>query len=209
MIEHTKIDTQGVCCICSRGLVFSQTVEATDINMRTAYGNWTREFTHNKPIPEAQNAIVEKARKHDPMWLWFVEEDMLPPNDALTRMLELGDTHDVVATKYKLPGGDWSSVSVNGDVKFTGLGCALIKLSVFDKIGRPYFSSSNLYNDELEKVGFDDSNYGQQDVFFFARLKECGIPFHLMTEVIPQHLKVVREGNARHNVGFHEIKAIE
>ena len=58
------MDAHGVVCICSRGLVFSRTIEATDKNMRRAEGQWVREFTHCESIPEAQNIIVEQARQH-------------------------------------------------------------------------------------------------------------------------------------------------
>ena len=199
---------QGVCCICSRGLVFSRTIEATDQNMHSVVGNWNREFTHDKPIPDAQNEIVEKARKHDPRWLWFVEEDIVPPRNALRDMLKLGNSYDVVATRYRLEGGTWCNVKVNGKTQFTGLGCTLIKLSVFDEIGMPYFSSHNLYDDSLKQVGYDSSNYGQQDVFFFAQLKEHGIQFHLINDVVPYHLRVEKYGDIRNNVGFHKIRAI-
>ncbi len=198
----------GVCCICSRGLVFSKTVEATDINMASVDGMWIREFTHDKPIPDAQNEVVEKARKHNPEWLWFVEEDIQPPNNALVEMLEWGRHYDVVTTRYRLKGGSQCGADSMGEVKFTGIGCTLIKASVFDKIGKPYFFSGNVYDTDLKKVGVDPALYGQQDVYFFARLKEMEIPFHTITNFTPDHLRVAEYGDIRNNVGYHRVEAI-
>ncbi len=201
-------DIQGVCCICSRGLVFSKVIEATDRNMESVVGAWNRVFTHDKPIPEAQNRIVEKARQHNPEWLWFVEEDTVPPENALQEMLKFANYYNVIATKYKLPGNTWSSIEVDGDIKFTGLGCALIRVSVFDDIGLPYFVSHRNYDDNLIFTGNDYQSYGGQDVHFFHRLMKCNIPFYVMPDVIPDHLRLVKQGDVTNNVGFHQIEAI-
>ncbi len=188
--------------------MFSKTIEATDTNMDYADGRWVREFTHDKPIPEAQNEIVEKARKWEPEWLWFVEEDIQPPNNALSMMLEYGTTHSVITTRYRLKGGSQCGAESMGEVKFTGIGCTLIRASVFDKIGKPYFFTGNVYNTDLEKVGVDPDLYGQQDVYFFARLKEMEIPFFTITDFSPDHLRVSEYGDSRNNTGFHHIEAI-
>ena len=199
---------EGICCICSRGLVFSKTIEATDMNMLAVEGDWFRLFTHDKPIPDAQNEIVEKALIFSPEWLWFVEEDIQPPVQALKTMLEYGKICDVVTTRYRLKGGSQCGAESMGEVKFTGVGCTLIRASVFSKIGKPYFFSGNVYDTDLKKVGVDPALYGQQDVYFFARLKEMEIPFHTITNFTPDHLRVAEYGDIRNNVGYHRVEAI-
>lgn len=188
--------------------MFSKTIEATDINMRAADGVWRREFTHDKAIPDAQNEIVEKALVYDPKWLWFVEEDIQPPDNALVRMLEYGTTHSVITTRYRLKGGSQCGAESMGKVSFTGIGCTLIRASVFRRIGIPYFFTGNIYNTDLKKVGVDPTLYGQQDVYFFARLKEVGIPVFIISDFSPNHLRVAEYGDIRNNKGFHRIEAI-
>jgi len=202
------VSLEGICCICSRGLVFSKTIEATDVNMMEAPGDWFRVFTHDKPIPDAQNEIVEKALAYDPEWLWFVEEDIQPPVHALVEMLEWGRHYDVVTTRYRLKGGSQCGAESMGEVKFTGIGCTLIRQSVFSKMGKPYFFSGNVYDTDLKKVGVDPALYGQQDVYFFARLKECDVLFYVISDFSPDHLRVAEYGDIRNNVGYHRVEAI-
>lgn len=199
--------TTGVVCVCSRGLVHSRTIEAIDKNMDQVSGNWVRVFTHNKPIPKAQNSIVELARQHHPEWLWFVEEDIVPPDDTLQKLLDKGKDCDVVATKYKLSGGEWSHFPIEGELVFAGLGCLLVRLTVFDKIGYPYFRTDRQFGFNLQPAGKQPTIYGGQDVYFFAMLQKFDIQPEIL-DVECQHLKVSVMGNMLDNTGFHSVEAV-
>jgi hypothetical protein len=199
------MNVEGVVCICSRGLVFSKTIEAVDYNMANAPGKWERVFTHNEPIPDAQNKIVERARHYKPRWLWFVEEDIIPMHGVLATLLKYDNNYDVISAKYKLRGGTWAHKMINQtELIYTGLGCLLVKLSVFDKIGFPYFRTDRQFDHELRTVSNMEQPYGGQDMFFFSRLREHHIPIKLV-DVVCQHLYVKRFGDLTNNVGFHNV----
>lgn len=197
----------GVVCICSRGLIHSRTVEAVDKNMNNASDIWVREFTHNQPIPDAQNSIVEKARAHKPEWLWFVEEDMEPTEDTLSTLLEQTDNCRVVSAKYKLRGGTWAHFPSSGPLVFTGLGCLLVHLSVFDQIGFPYFRTDRQYSFSLKKAGENVARYGGQDIYFFAQLKKHGIKPKLI-DLMCGHLTINKFGDLTNNIGFHSVEKV-
>jgi hypothetical protein len=202
-----KMKTTGVVCVCSRGLVHSRTIEGIDKNMNEVSGDWIRIFTHDKPIPEAQNSIVELARQYHPEWLWFVEEDVVPPDGVLQKLLDEAKECDVVAAKYKLAGGSWSHFPINGSsLAFAGLGCLLVYLKVFDRIGYPYFRIDRQFSFALQPAGKQKQKYGGQDVYFFAMLKKLKIKAKLL-HVECQHLHVTATGDMLNNVGFHSIEA--
>lgn len=198
--------TTGVVCVCSRGLVHSRTMEGIDKNMNEVSGDWERVFTHDLPIPEAQNTIVEEARKHNPKWLWFVEEDVVPPDGVLKSLLSETKEHDVVVAKYKLRGGAWSHYPRSGPLLFAGLGCLLVHLKVFDRIGYPYFRTDRQFGFALRPAGRQKQKYGGQDVYFFAMLKKFKIEAKLL-DIECQHLYVTKAGDVLNNVGFHDIEA--
>ena len=201
-------------CLCSRGLVHSRTLEAVDSNLEQAIqadSPWRREkvWTHDLPIPEAQNVVVERARKYSPEWLWFVEEDIVPPPGLLLRLMELGEESRVVAARYKLKGGLWCEGGTRANTPtFAGLGCVLIHLSVFDEIGYPYFRSDITFSEDL-CAPFEDKQvaYGRHDIYFYSRLKNERIGFSL-APVECQHLEVVEYGEVLTNNGFHTVRAL-
>ncbi len=191
---------EGIVAFCSRGLMHSRTFEAIWRNLEGRRDKWELIASHGLPIPEAQNAVTEKAVALDTVWIWFVEEDMLPEPGTLSRMLEAGS--DVVTVDYKLENGT-KAVSRNSDgFPFGGMGCLLVRRLIFDKIKKPWF-------DTLAFNGMGGSlpfrlRYGGQDVFFYHRLAEAGIPVKVIGATV-DHLRVVRRGDPGQNVGAHEI----
>ena len=107
-----------------------------------------------KPLDEALNMIVRKALEMDADYVYFQEDDVLTPVDALERLMAL-DVDIVSATcfsKQKPPypiilksfgGGPYTEwydepgkpIQVVG----TGLGATLVKTKVFKKIPPPWF----------------------------------------------------------------------
>ena len=208
--------SQSVVCICSRGLVHSRTVEAIERNLDEAIAKgyaWSRKkvWTHSLPIPEAQNAVVEMARQYQPEWLWFVEEDMQPGDGVLIGLLEFGSRFDVVSARYRLKGGAWCRGGTDTNPTFVGLGCLLVRMSVFDRIGLPYFRSDLSFDSSLNRPSLRPSQervHGGQDIYFYARLKQSGIKF-FYAPIECTHLNVVRCGDPVSNFGFHDIRPIE
>ena len=194
-----------VTCICSRGLVHSRTVESVFSNLLSAGCKWDVVFTHDEPIPDAQNHIVRAALVDEPTHVWFVEEDIVPPDGCLTEMLD--SDSKVVSARYKLEGGQWAHRMKDGDVLFCGLGCLLVDSSVFRILEQPWFSSCFSYDEFLENRTQEPRRYGGQDIYFFAQLKKAGIQADVV-EVECDHLRVIKFGKSGDNTGFHSIRSI-
>lgn len=199
----------GVICICSRGLLHSRMIESVDREVEeSGLATWPREYSHDLPIPDAQNDVTARALKHELPYLWFVEEDIVVPKGTLQKLLD-ADADIAVAT-YKLPGGLMSHklFKQKGTLVFGGLGCTLIHSRVFKKLEEPYFRTDRGYS-----VGSDDSisksryewPYGGQDVQFFIRALEAGLKRQFV-DIECDHLYVEEYGEPRTNNGCHVIK---
>lgn len=199
---YSIMKLEGVIAFCSRGIMHSRTFEAIWRNLEGRRGDWELVASHGLPIPEAQNAVTEKAIAFGPSWIWFVEEDMLPEPGTLSRMLEAGSRSDVVTVDYKLDNGSKAISFRDGILDYGGMGCLLVKTRIFDKIRKPWF-------DTLAFNGMGGSlpfrlRYGGQDVFFFKRLTEAGVKVEVIESTV-DHLRVIRSGEAGSNNGAHEI----
>lgn len=190
-----------VVCLCTRGLVHSRTAEAVDDNINQTGNFWAKVWSHDKPIPEAQNFVVDKALCLKPEFIWFVEEDVVPPHGTLNRLL--AEDVEVVAAKYRLSGGSWCHGIANNKVVWAGLGCVLIRASVFKKLERPYFSIDYKFDLALTEKRKNSYKRRGPDIYFYWQLKQAGIA-PVLVDVVCNHLRVDNYSPQREN-GCHEI----
>jgi hypothetical protein len=194
----------GVVCVCSRGLVHSRTLESIHANIRE-FSDWHVLFTHDLPIPEAQNEIIGKALKYKPKYLWFLEEDVVAPPETLFKLLLGVRAGFLTVARYRLRGGRWSYYPENKPV-FSGLGCLLAKTELFTKLDKPYFSTDTVYDRDLEFSVKKECEYGGQDVSFFANMKRNDIEFNTV-DIECDHLKVDKFGfNSIHEISKVEVE---
>lgn len=195
----------------SRGLIFSRTADEILQNLRGLDHKFF--FSHGKPIPECFEGPTSRALKDKSVThLWFVEDDMILPPDALERMLALDKavvTVDYPTTDY----GGGAVFKVRGEIIFAGTGCTLIKREVFDELKKPYFTTDICWNvknygDFIKiiavKRGKDPDGYGLHDVNFFMNLYRLGIPVHEGGFKVGQR-KLKALGKAGSNDGAHQI----
>jgi glycosyltransferase involved in cell wall biosynthesis len=143
-------------------------------------------FTHGQSPAKARNLIIEAAMEHDCTHVLFLDDDMVFPPDTLTKLM----VHDldVVSAYYLMRTyphqglifdfaeedgkAHWYEVGPDEtgikEVVAAGLGCALFKLSVFEKIEPPYVRLG-----EIEPDGWCD------DIGLFKRLREAGVKIHM------------------------------
>ena len=139
----------------SRGLIFAEVEEGIE-DMRSQHSIKVYRC-HEKPIPEAQNYLVDKAllAVPSPDFLMFVEEDTVPPQNALEKLLAPMRDKDVGITciDYAMH-NNFSTITKKtdtGEILFCGLGMTLVKTEVFQKIQWPYFRADKAYSINQER----------------------------------------------------------
>lgn len=202
----------AICC-ASRGLLHSRTAEACLLNLREAQVDFIPCFEHDKPIPDAQNAITHQALESDAEWLWYLEEDMIPPPRALRLMLPEAK---VISAKYRNRGGTWaySLEAKTGRLQYAGMGCLLVHRSIFSGLKSPFFDVIwdwhwTTGEPKATRVQPGDTAFGRQDVHFFSQLWLAGIEARL-ANVVCGHATVEHYSSyePKANSGCHKITVI-
>jgi hypothetical protein len=152
-------------------------------------------IVYGQPVDEARNIIVEKAKEAGAKYLFFVDDDNLIPPFALPRLLNLkakvasgvyytkNQPPTPVILKKDYPGG-WDRWTYGDivDVDYIGLGCALIDMSVFDEIEKPYFKYVKCGTDPHQGVA-----HVGEDVYFCDKVIKAGHKIYVDTYVQVGH----------------------
>ena len=161
------------------------------------------DYVRGYDCARARNKIIEKAKGYD--YVLMVDNDTVVPKDALMSMLE--DNEEVVLGYYahrnfsreftgktnlcKLGEFNYTNqymadevrgLKEKGEYKIQvhggGLGCALIKMSVLDKLEYPYF----------DWVNYATGYVLSEDLFFDERCRTAGVPIYADTRVACGHI---------------------
>lgn len=192
--------TEGVVCLCSRGLVNSHTYPSIWRNLKGRRENWEIVPSHDKPIPDAQNYVTEEAMKLDPSWLWYVEEDHEIPDGCLENMISMAKP--VVTADYRMPNGQSHIRRGKNGIEFCGMGCLLVSAGVISEIPGPLFKTT-ARTGEYVKLPFNRS-YGGQDIDFSRKLIDAGIEI-AEVPVMCRHFRLEQPGKLKSNQGVHRI----
>jgi hypothetical protein len=103
-------------------------------------------------VAEARNRCIELAREYDAGHLLFLDSDMVFPRTTLQRLLAHGK--DIVGATYAkrvapypalgvaLEGGRVEADGALAEMRHLPTGCMLLRMAVFDALGRPSFRFS-------------------------------------------------------------------
>ena len=179
--EPTKEDLILIGTPCYRTILIRTAWSLIDTLRK--YPNTEMAFQDGVFVHENDNKLVELAKEKKASHIFFVEHDNVFPPDTLGRLLE--QDKDVIAAPYSgrsLPrqplvyqrGADGELFMMNYDIwpdkpfKCYGVstGCTLVKMSVFDKIQKPYFFF------EYDK---DGKMLMSQDIYFCKKVNEAGM----------------------------------
>ena len=196
----------------SRGLIHSRTVEAV-LAQAAAHENVGWYFTHDLPIPECHERVTEMGLASGADALWFIEEDVIPPPDALAESMILLRSFDAVAIDYPVGSAReaWGcAVRNEGAVLWVGFGCTLVRADVFRKVPRPWFTTDWRYvrTPDLRVLPANPSNadrWGQQDIHLCREMARLGLRMGVVPGMIAGHAHVEQMGKEGSNVGFHEV----
>lgn len=139
------------------------------------------------PIATARNNFAHTAIAREQDYLFFLDDDVLVPDDTLSRMhwlMENNPDWDALTGVYVTkttppeplifagtpedaePYWDWKMGEVF-PVWGAGLGCCMIRVSAFDKLEDPYFAFAE------SSDGANSVSVGE-DLYFFRHLYEAG-----------------------------------
>jgi len=140
------------------------------------------------PVEKARERLVEEALKVKAKYLWFIDDDTIPPPNALRRLVYILDNYPeikAIGGVYVTKSDPTQPVVFRGsglgsfwqwkygdvfEVTSMGAGCMLINLDVFASLKKPWFSFT-------ETVSYDAVVPGQlnsEDVGFCNAVREAG-----------------------------------
>jgi hypothetical protein len=177
-------------------------------------------LTHDLPIPDCHERVAELALETGADLVWFVEEDMLPPENALVAMVAaMQKQHtDGAFVDYPIGANPTYNCAMrwrDGTVVWCGTGCLLLESDVFKRLPKPWFANDR----EIEVVnsggqirtrefprGYD---YGGQDVWFTTRIYQAGMRIAYVPPDVAfaQHLWLETWGSKSTNRGAHLVRA--
>lgn len=200
-------------CTPTRGLLYRESIQSISRNLDPISTGIA--FSKNKGIPDCHIEVVEKALLFCPSHIWIVEEDIVAPPKGVAQLFTALVTEDayVAVGKYKLADGNWSfQQNEKGELLWSGLGCALIKTSVFKFLPKSKWFRNDfkvtISDDLVVDLEHDPENrrkHHRLDKFFFAQLHLNQIKSILVDDVICKHL-YVEELNKEKINGCHVIK---
>lgn len=147
--------------------------------------SWALQTTLGKPVDEGRNMVARYAVEHNANYLFFIDDDVLVPNQALRRMvysMEQNPEWDLLSGIYvtksdppeplifgENPDGafwDWKFNEIF-PISGCGMGCCLIRGSALQKVKEPWF----YYRHEAEGINRLEEG---EDLYFCRKLREAG-----------------------------------
>lgn len=163
-------------------------------------------FVRGYDCARARNNIISEAKKRKADYVLMIDNDTVPPKDALVNLLS--DDKDITLGYYahrvfnNTYDGRTNACKNDGEFNYThqysgaelrefrergnyvvqihggGLGCALIKMSVLEKLDFPYFDWTNYNNNYVLS----------EDLYFAENCRRHSIPLYIDTRVECGHI---------------------
>ncbi|MBA2706132.1 MAG: hypothetical protein H0U60_20040 [Blastocatellia bacterium] len=137
-------DVKILTLLPTRGIVLTETISALHRELYSNTQSPSIITTHDLPLPASRNFLVETALKQT-WWTHalLLDDDVILPEGWLKEALKLNA--DVALANYpmqgKVDGKNCGTIVHDKDksVAFGGLGAVLVKRSVFETMGQPWF----------------------------------------------------------------------
>jgi GT2 family glycosyltransferase len=156
------------------------------------------------PVKDAREHLAKEALKAKSKYLWFVDDDTIPPPNTLRRLVYILENNPdvmvaggvyvckadpptpVVFRKTGLgPFWHWKVGEVF-EVESMGAGCMLINCEVFKHLTPPYFPWPEEFSDEVN----GKSNAVSEDVSFCRKVREAGFRIAAHGGILCDHFDV-------------------
>jgi len=156
-------------------------------------------FSEFYPIELARNDLVERALKHNPDYIFFIDSDMILPQNILDELINMDK--DISSALYFMRAPPFKPIAkimkddlfciINTiplnqiiEVGAVGLGCCLIKKEVFEKIKE---KEKKIFDTKEQTVN-NKTQLLSEDTFFCLKAKESGFKIFLNTGLICKHI---------------------
>lgn len=156
----------------------------------------TYAFFSGMPFDHARNTAVDRTLEHGFQWLFFLDDDVIPPPDAIHRLISRGG--DIVSGLYYRRAEPIVPVmikEVNGqriwvtdfqagsllDVDLVGAGCLLIHRRVLERVPKPWFEWL------LDRPEIPEGQRCSEDFAFCRKAKQHGFNIQVDTGVVCRH----------------------
>ncbi len=203
-------DISTICVVPTRGMIPARVVQSWMSLMSPMNQKFIRVFIIGMEVGEAYNAAIDLILNNQDLSQWkyvlTLEEDNMPPPDGLLKLYENMNMYDVIGGLYWTK-GEGGQPMIYGDPAVMpknfipqlpkpemaqgcnglGMGFTLFKLSIFNKIPKPWFKTLQEYN-----PGQGVRSY-TQDLFFFENAAKYGFRFACDTRVKVGHYDYERD----------------
>jgi hypothetical protein len=161
------------------------------------------EFIEALPFHHARNEAAGDMLKGGFQWLFFLDDDVIPPDDVIYRLMSRGA--DIVSGLYyrrkhpiypvammEMPNGEKSVYIPNlelgkmYDVHMVGAGCLLIHRRVFETVPRPWFEW------RADRMDLPEPERCSEDYAFCKNARKYGFKVYLDTSVQCHHIGLSR-----------------
>lgn len=215
-------------CLASRGCIHSRTIESLMKQIKSI--DCEIFISHDKPIPDAQNYLINKSLEYDWDYQLWLEEDVVMSDGLLADMIcdFIEDRSiDIISVPYFLNGGSLSiqffkSGGNKGKFRFSGMGCMLIRRTLLERVTeRPFFSDKFAFKanhqdgsslTEKNRIVYDPKGirnvYALQDLYFWQLLMDAGAKPKFYSSTC-DHYNFVESGKRETNKGCHIWEKIE
>jgi hypothetical protein len=195
--EKLRMFAFGVGCPCPTRVMSRETAIGLRMLAYPMFGNPVHYSPDGLEVGEARNHMVEQALKDGVEWLFFLDYDVIPPSNALVKLLSLktdiaaGVYHSKAVPSYpliyvkgwKYAFEDWNEgdlIAADG----SGMGCTLIKMDVFKKVKPPWFRTVTGYSPKTQEI----LGHMTEDIYFCDKARAAGCKIVVDTSVQAGHV---------------------
>lgn len=198
--------TQVLVVILTREIVTT----AWSIGFRNLQIPGTYTFLTGMPFDHARNTGCQKVLELDFQWLFFLDDDTIPPPDAIYRLL--AHKKPIVSGLYyrrspplypvmlrETPAGkQWITEYKNPDlieVDYVGSGCLLIHRDVLRKVPQPWFEW------KVDRGDLPPDQRMSEDFSFCQKARQNGYKIFVDTSIQCRHLGVGESSGGNYKPG--------
>jgi len=164
-------------------MIVAMSMQHTPVHMSAGYL-----LVRGKPVEEARELLAETALEHGARFLWFVDDDTIPPPNACRKLiyeLEQDPLAMVCGGIYTARCDPPSPVVFQGlgmgsywrwkkgevfECSGMGAGCMMIKTEIFKQLPKPWFKFDIVESDDLKNPGHNIS----EDIYFCEAVRREG-----------------------------------